>query len=106
MGRRWAWVSLAIVSMWMAVLFISLFAPSLESISAGGNRTTVPVAGIVAAGVAFIATIVVAVIGFRDGQSESAAELHEIERKLAELERRMPDQNTAPHGRGRISLSR
>ena len=66
MTPKWAWTGVAICSMWMAVLFTALFAPSLEATSAGGDTTKLPLAGIVVAVVAFVATIVVANVGFKE----------------------------------------
>jgi uncharacterized membrane protein YgdD (TMEM256/DUF423 family) len=64
MQTKWIWASLAIVSMWVAVLFTAIWAPSLEATSSNGDSTTVPAAVAVSL-FAAIATIVVAVIGFR-----------------------------------------
>jgi hypothetical protein len=65
MTRKWIWASVAISSMWIAVLFVGLFGPVLETESAGGDRATVPV-GVVVALCALVATIVVAAVGFRE----------------------------------------
>jgi hypothetical protein len=84
--------------MWLAVLFISLFAPELHSFQAGGDTTTLPLAGIVAASFVFIATIVVGAIGFggrRDGDPELDRERFERERlelRVRELEERVAAQ--------------
>jgi hypothetical protein len=64
MHTKWIWASLAIVSMWVAVLFSAVWAPSLEATSSNGDSTTVPAAVAVSL-FAAIATIVVAAIGFR-----------------------------------------
>ena len=101
MGRKWAWTALAIVSMWLAVLFTSLFAPSLETVSAAGDTTKLPLAGIVVAAVAFIATIVVAVQGFRGPEARELdverrqEERERLEARIAELERRLASQRNA-----------
>lgn len=104
MQRKWAWTALAITSMWVAVLFVSLFAPSLESSSASGDVTKLPIAAIVVSGVAFIATIVVAVQGFGGPSSrELEEEKHRLERerleaRIAELEKRVAPQDELPLG--------
>jgi hypothetical protein len=56
------WASLAIVSMWLAVLFDALFGPDLVASSAA-NMTTIPSAVIVAL-FAYLGTRVVARYGF------------------------------------------
>jgi hypothetical protein len=61
---RWIWTAITIVSMWVAVLFTGIWAPSLEAESAGGDTISVP-AAVAVAFFAAIATIVVAAIGFR-----------------------------------------
>ncbi len=105
MERKWAWTSLAIVAMWIAVLFTALFAPSLETRGVAGDTTSVPVAAIVVAAVAFIATIVVAVQGFRGpGERDLELERERLERarleaRLAELEARLTTENETPKGR-------
>jgi hypothetical protein len=66
MTRKWIWASLAISSMWIAVLFVGLFGPVLETENAAGDRVTVPVATFVVALFALVATIVVAAVGFRE----------------------------------------
>ena len=61
---REMWASLAIVSMWLAVLFDALFGPNfVSSSSAGTNTTTIPSA-IVVALFAYLGTRVVARYGF------------------------------------------
>lgn len=65
MQAKWIWASLAIVAMWAGAVLISLFAPTLVTDSAGGDHVDVPAAGIVAVVLAFGATIVLAVVGFR-----------------------------------------
>jgi uncharacterized membrane protein YgdD (TMEM256/DUF423 family) len=64
MHTKWIWASLAIVSMWVAVLFSAVWAPSLEATSSNGDSTSVPAAVAVSL-FAAIATIVVAAVGFR-----------------------------------------
>jgi hypothetical protein len=65
MTKKWIWASVAISSMWIAVLFVGLFGPVLETENAAGDRATVPV-GVVVALCALVATIVVAAVGFRE----------------------------------------
>ena len=65
MSRKWIWASLAISSMWITVLFVGLFGPVVETESAAGGRTAVPVATFVVALFALVATIVVANVGFK-----------------------------------------
>jgi hypothetical protein len=70
--RRWSlqllvpemWASLAIVVMWLSVLFDAVFGPDIVNHSAGGDSSTVPSAVAVAL-FAFLATWVVARYGFR-----------------------------------------
>jgi hypothetical protein len=70
--RRWSpqflvpemWASLAIVVMWLAVLFDAIFGPDIVNSSAGGDHSTVPSAVAVAL-FAFLGTWVVARYGFR-----------------------------------------
>ena len=64
MHSKWIWASLTIVSMWVAVLFTAVWAPSLEATSSNGDEVTFPAAVAVSL-FAAIATIVVAAIGFR-----------------------------------------
>jgi hypothetical protein len=111
MQRKWAWTSVAITAMWMAVLFTALFAPELESRDVAGNMTKLPVAGIVVAGVAFVATIVVAIQGFRDPRrdvldDEARAERARLEARIAELEERLQPRDELPRGRSRTLLGR
>jgi hypothetical protein len=71
MQAKWIWASLAIVAMWAGAVLISLFAPTLVTDTAGGDHVKVPAAGIVAIALAFCATVVLAVMGFR-GDSRTA----------------------------------
>jgi hypothetical protein len=57
------WASVAIVAMWLAVLFDAVYGPSFVS-SNGANSTTIPSA-IVVALFAFLGTTSVAKYGFR-----------------------------------------
>jgi hypothetical protein len=65
------WASLAIVVMWLAVLFVAVFGPDIEASSAGGDHTSLPSAVPVAL-FAFLATWVVARHGF--GQHRKATD--------------------------------
>jgi hypothetical protein len=77
--RRWSellvsemWASLAIVVIWLAVLFAAIYGPDIVTTSgAGGSGTqsTVPSAVVVAL-FAFLATWVVARYGFRHDRRE------------------------------------
>jgi len=58
------WASLTIIVMWLAVLFSAVFGSNIVTTTAGGDRSTVPSA-IVVAVFAFLATWVVAWFGFR-----------------------------------------
>jgi hypothetical protein len=61
------WASLAIVTMWLAVLFDAIFGPDIVSSTPGGSSSTVPSAVAVAL-FAFLGTWVVARYGFRHDQ--------------------------------------
>jgi hypothetical protein len=60
------WASVAIVFMWLAVLFTAVFGPDIVSTSGGptGSSSTVP-SGVAVALFAFLGTWVVAKHGFR-----------------------------------------
>jgi hypothetical protein len=60
---REMWASLAIVSMWLAVLFDALFGPNVVASNAGANATVIPSAVIVVV-FAYLGTRVVARYGF------------------------------------------
>jgi len=57
------WTTLAIVVIWLSVLFAAVYGPNLESTTAGGDHTTLPSA-IPMALFAFFATWVVARYGY------------------------------------------
>ena len=63
------WASLAIVVMWLAVLFDAVFGPDIVNRSAGGDSSTVPSAVAVAL-FAFLATWAVARVGFRHDRKD------------------------------------
>ena len=77
--KRWSlqllvpemWATLAIVVMWLAVLFSAVFGPNIVNTSAGGDTSSVPSA-IVVALFAFLATWVVARYGFRHERKSEA----------------------------------
>jgi hypothetical protein len=58
------WASLAIIVMWLSVLFDAIFGPDIVNSTAGGDHSTVPSA-VALALFAFLATWVVAKYGFR-----------------------------------------
>ncbi len=58
------WACLAIVVMWLAVLFVGVFGPDIVDTSAGGNMSRIP-SGAAVALFAFLATWMVAKYGFR-----------------------------------------
>ena len=60
------WGAIAIASMWLAVLFTSIYGHDLVSVNGGGTNsmTTIP-SGLVVAFFAFLATVVVAKRAFR-----------------------------------------
>jgi hypothetical protein len=63
------WAALAIVVMWLAVLFDAIFGPDIVNSSAGGDTSAVPSAVAVAL-FAFLGTWAVARYAFRHGRRE------------------------------------
>jgi hypothetical protein len=61
---RELWASLAIMVMWLAVLFDAVYGPNVVTTTAGGDRSSVPSAVVVTV-FAFLGTWVVARYGFR-----------------------------------------
>ncbi|HVM57675.1 MAG TPA: hypothetical protein VMT74_09440 [Gaiellaceae bacterium] len=61
---REMWASLAIVAMWLAVLFSSVYGPSFVSTTGGGTNTTTVPSGVAVALFAFLGTVSVAKYGF------------------------------------------
>jgi multisubunit Na+/H+ antiporter MnhF subunit len=58
------WASIAIVVIWLAVLFDALFGPDIVSVSAGGSESARVPSAIVIALFAYLATHAVAKYGF------------------------------------------
>ena len=63
MVRKWIWASIAISSMWVAVLFASVLGGDIV-IDDAMDHIVLPI-GVPVAMFAFLATIVVAALGFR-----------------------------------------
>lgn len=64
------WASLAIIVVWLSVLFDAVYGPNIVNTTAGGDSSTVPSAVAVAL-FAFLATWVIAKYGFlRHGRNE------------------------------------
>jgi hypothetical protein len=63
------WPSIAIVAVWLAVLFTGIWGPDIVNSSAGGNSSTVPSVVPVAI-FAFFATWAVAKYGFRRSRGD------------------------------------
>lgn len=55
---RPGWAGLAIIAMWLAVLFVGVFGGDIISTTAGGSSSSVPVV-VVVAGVALVGTLVI-----------------------------------------------
>lgn len=70
MTRKWIWTSIAISSMWIAVLFASVFGGDIV-VESAVDRVTTPM-GVAVAAFAFVPTIVAAAVGFR-GESGNEA---------------------------------
>lgn len=62
---RHFWGSLVIIVVWLATLFVGIFADADLEVSSGGDSVTIPVVWGVAA-LAFVTTWVVAWAAFRD----------------------------------------
>jgi hypothetical protein len=75
--RRWSlqllvpemWASLAIVAMWLTVLFDAVFGPNIVNNTAGGDFSSVPSA-VVVAPFAFLGTWAVARYAFRQERKD------------------------------------
>ncbi len=66
MKPKFTSVTAAIIVIWIAVMLIGVFAPSLQIIETGGSELTVPVGAICAPLFAAIATVFVAFWGYRE----------------------------------------
>jgi len=66
LNKKFFWVSLATASIWVAVALASIFGPELVVDSAGGDVVRVPAIAVVASFFAAIATVFVAVWGYRE----------------------------------------
>ena len=72
MTRKWVWSSIAIASMWISVLFASVFGGDIV-VESAVDRVTTPM-GVVVAVCALVASIVAAAFGFRETGGETRAE--------------------------------
>jgi hypothetical protein len=68
---RNTWAGLAIVVMWLAVLFDALFGPNIVSTSGGGTNTTTIPSAVAVALFAWLATKAVAKHGFSPGEDDA-----------------------------------
>jgi hypothetical protein len=84
--RKWFWAGLSIVSIWLAVLFVGVYGPTLVVDDQLGDHVSVPLSAIVVGFFAFIATIVVARFGFADRAPSIPEQLAEERRRVEALE--------------------
>ena len=66
MKPKFTSVTAAIIVIWIAVMLIGVFAPSLQIIETGGTELTIPVSAVCAPFFAAIATVFVAFWGYRE----------------------------------------
>ena len=66
MKPKFVYASMAIIIIWLAVMLIGIFAPSLQISESGGTELTVPVGAICAPFFAAISTVFVAFWGYRE----------------------------------------
>ncbi len=66
MKPKFAYASVAIVVIWVSVMLIGVFAPNLQISASGGTELSVPVGAICAPFFAAIATVFVALWGYRE----------------------------------------
>ncbi len=66
LNSKFFWVSLAIASIWVAVALVGIFGPELVVKTAGGDDVRLPAGAAVAAFFAAIATVFVAIWGYRE----------------------------------------
>jgi hypothetical protein len=105
------WAGLAIITMWLAVLFVGVFGGDIVSATPGGSSSSVPVV-VVVAGVALLGTLVVGRRAFTvtaasddlrralEEEQEARAELAE---EVANLRAKLPSsepENQIPGRRG------
>ena len=82
------WAGLAIIAMWIAVLFVGVFGGNIVSAGAGGGSSSVPVV-VVVAGVALIGSWAIGRVAFAN--SPASDEL----RRLLDEERRAREELSA-----------
>lgn len=95
---RTLWGGLAVIAMWLAVLFVGVFGENIVKTSAGGGSSSVPVVTVVAL-FALLGTVAVARQAFRassasdDLRTVIENEQHALEQLAAEvsdLQRKLP----------------
>ena len=66
MKPKFAYVTAAIIVIWLAAMLIGVFAPSLQIMEQEGAGLTIPVGAVCAPLFAAISTVFVALWGYRD----------------------------------------